>query len=339
MRRFLKKVSIGVLIVILAAFGMDLLISTDSPEMADLLFAKREYFEKNKSKYDVVTFGSSLVQMHHSPAVFDEITGLKSFNFGVGGMFGNEKFNIFNSMLREGYFDDTKYVIYEMGRLVDFEQMDRKIESMRGRFYFTFSDFVLLTRLIVTADGNREGKIDHFKKAVSYFFKSRLKVSPIESYFISRSLDEVENNGFNALALDTASMKDVGMWALAQEKRLAEKRIEQSRSIRKKFEAEDFLIDAYAELANRCSERGITIVFLISPKSLSVSRYEENSYLISIKEHLSERFHFIDLSNPAEYPGFFDVQNSVSTNHMNLNGAILFSEKLGEKFNEVVLGN
>lgn len=44
-----------------------------------------ELFLKTDKNYDVLFIGSSRAEMHFNPAVFDSITGLNSYNFGIAG--------------------------------------------------------------------------------------------------------------------------------------------------------------------------------------------------------------------------------------------------------------
>jgi hypothetical protein len=44
-----------------------------------------ELFLKQGNTYDVLFLGSSRAEMHFNPKVFDEITGLNSYNMGMSG--------------------------------------------------------------------------------------------------------------------------------------------------------------------------------------------------------------------------------------------------------------
>ncbi|MEA5522207.1 hypothetical protein VB854_25025 [Limnoraphis robusta CCNP1315] len=327
------------MLILFIGLGVDFLIEINALAPHSMVLTKENYFAKNRKKYDVVTFGSSLIYRHHLPHVFDTITGLKSFNFGVAGMFGNEKFHVFEKMLKDGYFDDTKYIVYEIGRLPNFDQMENKIQSMRGRFYFTTTDFILSCRLILDCQANISAKTVHSFSVGSYFLKSRLKLARMGEYLKPHFVHEIGQEGF--IPLDSVKMPPRVMQGrkFADEKELIEIKKSQRYSIARKLTAGKFLLDQYVELADLCVERGIKIIFLIPPRSLSNHPFEEISYTTSIAEKLSSKIDFIDLSNPDDYPEFFKKENTFDHNHMNLKGAILFSEKLGEKFNEVVLGN
>lgn len=85
MERFLKKLLVFAFIVYALALGLDMLICKGLLRMDDYRFQDYRDMLEGDMDNDILIIGNSRGKSHFDTAVIDSITGLKSFNIGIGG--------------------------------------------------------------------------------------------------------------------------------------------------------------------------------------------------------------------------------------------------------------
>ena len=116
MKRFLTKIAIFFIAAYLLALGLDAVISHGLAKSAG--YPQQVWREIRSVDYssDIVIMGTSRALEHYDPAVIDSVTGLQSYNLGIGG-YG---FNV--QLMKYRYYchynPQPKYLIYDVDQLL-----------------------------------------------------------------------------------------------------------------------------------------------------------------------------------------------------------------------------
>jgi hypothetical protein len=82
----IKKIAIYIIAFICLLFVYRAFLYTGIKKNKEGIFNKyNELFLKEGNTYEVLFLGSSRAEMHFNPKVFDEVTGLNSYNMGISG--------------------------------------------------------------------------------------------------------------------------------------------------------------------------------------------------------------------------------------------------------------
>ena len=116
MKRFITKIVIFVVVAYLLALGFDYVISSG---LANSLGHPHQAWREIRSgKYasDIVIMGTSRALEHYDPYIIDSITGLKSYNLGMGG------YGINVELMKYRYYchynTQPTYLIYDVDQLL-----------------------------------------------------------------------------------------------------------------------------------------------------------------------------------------------------------------------------
>ena len=115
MKRFLTKIAIFAIAAYLLALGLDCVISRG---LANSLGHPHQAWREIRSgKYasDIVILGISRALEHYDPSIIDSITGLQSYNLGMGGYSVNIELMKYRYYLH--YNPQPKYLIYDVDML------------------------------------------------------------------------------------------------------------------------------------------------------------------------------------------------------------------------------
>lgn len=112
MKRFLTKITIFAIAAYLLALGLDYMISSGLKKTAGHPHqAWREICIGNFAS-EIVIMGTSRALEHYDPAVIDSITGMQTFNLGMGGYGINVQLMKFHYYCH--YNPKPKYIIYDV---------------------------------------------------------------------------------------------------------------------------------------------------------------------------------------------------------------------------------
>ena len=98
-----------------------------------LLENKIEYFLENSNQYDVLFFGSSRTYRHIDPLLFDSITGLKSFNFGIAGCSYLETHYLIDNLFKSLVKKDSLIIFLQ--ETAPWPIKDDNLHSIRSKYY------------------------------------------------------------------------------------------------------------------------------------------------------------------------------------------------------------
>ncbi len=116
MKRFLTKIAIFAIAAYLLALGLDCVVSRG---LANSLGHPHQAWREIRSgKYasDIVILGTSRALEHYDPSIINSITGLQSYNLGMGGYSVNIELMKYRYYLHYNPF--PKYIIYDVDQLL-----------------------------------------------------------------------------------------------------------------------------------------------------------------------------------------------------------------------------
>lgn len=116
MKRFITKIAIFFVAAYLIALGLDAMISHGLASSAG--YPHQVWKEISSGDYasDIVIMGTSRALEHYDPAIIDSVTGLQSYNLGMGG------YGINVQLLKYRYYchynHQPKYIFYDVDQLL-----------------------------------------------------------------------------------------------------------------------------------------------------------------------------------------------------------------------------
>lgn len=85
MKKFLYRILLFTLLVLVCAFGLDTIISSRLRFNKNRIYASWNHIYNDTTNYDVIISGNSRAQMHINPLILDSILHINSYNFGLQG--------------------------------------------------------------------------------------------------------------------------------------------------------------------------------------------------------------------------------------------------------------
>lgn len=136
MKRFLIKIAIFLVAAYLIALGLDAMISHGLANSAGHPHQAWREISSGNYASDIVIMGTSRALEHYDPAIIDSITGLQSYNLGMGGYSINVELMKYHYYCH--YNPQPKYVIYDVDQLplvIDRAPHQHKSEQFLPLFY------------------------------------------------------------------------------------------------------------------------------------------------------------------------------------------------------------
>lgn len=116
MKRFLTKIAIFAIAAYLLALGLDYMISSGLANSSGHPHQAWREIRSGKYASDVVIMGTSRALEHYDPYIIDSITGLQSYNLGMGGYSVNVELMKYKYYLHYNLY--PKYIIYDVDQLL-----------------------------------------------------------------------------------------------------------------------------------------------------------------------------------------------------------------------------
>lgn len=115
MKRFLIKIAILAIAAYSIALGLDAMISRGLANSVGHPYQTWQEIRSGNYASDIVIMGTSRALEHYDPAVIDSITGMQSYNLGMGGYGINVE--IMKYRYYSQYNSNPKYIIYDVDQL------------------------------------------------------------------------------------------------------------------------------------------------------------------------------------------------------------------------------
>ena len=116
MKRFITKITIFSILVYVLALGLDYMISRGLTNTYGHPFQAWKEMRSGDYPADIIIMGTSRALEHYDPHIMDSITGLQSFNLGMGGYSINIELMKYRYYLR--YNPQPKYIIYDVDMIL-----------------------------------------------------------------------------------------------------------------------------------------------------------------------------------------------------------------------------
>lgn len=307
MKKFLLKIFVFLLPIILVAYFADIFISVNLKKSN--AFAFKEYSTWNavldgKLNSDILIYGSSRAWVHFDPSIIEDSLKLPTYNLGIdGNTFKMQylrhklalKYNrkpklIIHSVdattLQEGNFFNSKQILPYMLWDADFFNFTSEYKS------YSFLDYKLpLIRYYAKTD------------AIKTAFKMSLEVEDKDLQRIKgyQGQDRTWNTDFEEA-----------------KKKMKSYEIKINNDLKQEF-------DTYLK---ECKEKNIEVLMVYSPIYIEGQEFIKNKeYTLNIYEEFAGKynFQFFDFSNDSIC---YDKKYFYNTRHLNKQGAELFTKKL-----------
>lgn len=303
--------------------------------------SKIQNLEKSGKYPEVVFIGSSRVYRQIDPALFDNLyfsqdsTGF-SYNLGAPATFCPQTYYLYENFLESEVSKNCKVVFFELLPVTGIEE--KLLHQERSTYWLNASEYFFLIKSI---SGNPlktfSDKFYEWQTYTSSYIESILGLGHfrdevLDWNYYSSELCGPELNGFYALddelnrnksdALKKRK-KELNMDNLARLKNQAV-RIHKSKDLLTPHQVDHTNIDRVNQLIALSANKGISIVFFISPRMVSQE-------LLALAQQVKGA-PVIDLSNPTEFPEFYEYRYLFDNGHLNKAGAIIYTEALFKKY-------
>ena len=272
---------------------------------------------EGKLATDILIIGTSRAESHYDTEVINKITGLKTFNLGLSGTHYNILKIRWKSYLNHNTKPKILILDLDDGALQNSENIYDKFQYLP---YFGTPEYESVAE-----------KIDS-----DYFFE---KIIPIYKY---RSYEMNIFNQIKSLKSRSLCPKNVNGYIehdinWIDKDYLNFKKILDKNILPPKFDLHNYSLglSVLSEIIKDCQINNIKVFFIWSP-----SYYESQTYLSENKKHINLILEGISKENNINYFNFskdslcFRKKYFYNSAHMNKNGVIIFSKKIGNLLNE-----
>ena len=294
MKRFLKIIglSIVVLIVIDILFGITCRVLLPRAKGGN---TANEFYIAKESSEDIIMLGSSRMRRHYNPDVIENITGLSCYNAGVNGNGIILAYGLFR-MIEERY--SPKVVLYDISVFdVDEDENEKFLSRLRPYYDEPGIDSIFLSI----------DKTERIKMLSNLYRYNTLWIGilgdilhPARSY----------KKGYAPLKGHITYTPIPSIHPQSAIDPIREKYLRQ--------------------IASDCKNKGIKLIFIISPHYLIES---DNAYFDPIRalceEYSVELWDYFEDENYSRNMEYFNDQN-----HLNESGAIAFSTEIANRLHK-----
>ena len=312
---------------------------------------KFNFFLNNKNKFNAVFLGSSRMNFHINPMIFDDLLpeyNMSSFNLGAAVTFNPEIYYLCERLM-DNNIPNLKYIFIEFTPLADIA--DKNMNTGKNYYWHNLPYLLFSISYIHNSDYKIHEKIDmankYIKSYVLNFIHNFLSFSHYNDLF-KRSVEPVEENiigknkdGFYPLDERMKNIEARGRDARSLRKRSMDfinnpaglnRRISMSKKDFAKRDA--FLNRAHSQkvlyLIKKAEKKNIHLIFIISPRLP-----ERCGELLAIKRQLPPK-NIIELADVIKYPELYEAEYCFDIGHTNKKGAEIFTKYLVNEFKKIL---
>jgi len=311
---------------------------------------KIQYLEKFKSNNlpNTYFFGSSRVYRQIMPTVFDSTyfslskKHINSFNLGAPATFCPQVYYLYENFLSSSLSQNTKYVFIE---LMDIDLIEKNLmHQERVTYWINLSDiFFGYNALHNNPSISLATKTKYISNYSISYLENLLHMGHFGQQYLDNNYYNLDylgehKNGFFSLERDTATTKnetfknqliDRNKDLIADTSELKNRAINSTKDFSNKNLPLDVVhLERINKLINLSKEKGISIVFILSPRNNSQN-------LINLYNAIPEN-NKIQLSNSKKYPELYMIENSFDIGHLNTKGSSIYSSLLATEFNKLL---
>ncbi len=308
--------------------------------------AKLDYFALRKDEYDVVFLGASTTRMGVDPLTFDAIASqkapIRSFNFGINGLLAYEA-DILIERIAALKPKRLKTLFIETGpwiargrrkdlfteRWVGWHDIPRTLDALR-----------VVKNSALTDEVKREWTLLHLQHALLHCTNAgrwsqrwqqyMLRIKPLDIPY-----DDVDRReGFTPLSARAGFAKHFLPHFVGREADFIEFRIllEGRKAAIEKFTGQNLAENRRLTLKREefLNSTHFNQIHLSPPRIYFV----DNCLLLDREGLLKPHW---DYSDPERFPDLYDTKNRYDFNHLNADGAMIYTRRLAERYAEEML--
>ena len=306
MRRFLINLGITFVVLLVVAWGFDVLLTNNLRRSDARMFNTYNAIYSDTLRCDAVIMGSSRGQVQYNPAVFDSILGLNSYNLSVDGRCIDAEIVIYNAYRHHA--PKPRIIIqniefgtlqrsngYEREQYTPFLCKDDLIQQTKESEGFTWADrWLPLVRYAGYHEVIKEG----------LGLKNKLNRPEMYKGWYGRD-DEWDGEVFDAITTVPFNVNP---------------------------EAGEMFDDYLA----RCKKEDVLVVLVYAPIYIGVTEKMDSSQtMFDTYQTFAEKYHFPVLNYTYDSLSY-DTNYFYNATHLNKTGAELFSVKLAEDLKELL---
>jgi len=311
-----------------------------APDLPSVVREKIARLSTEGDQYDAIFLGSSRIQNHVMPALFDDLVArggihMKSFNFGIASMHAPEDDYVLDLILAQPHAR-LRWVFVE----IDFfrtEMQPDQAGTLRGQYWHDLPRIELLCRrlFLTTESGLRRNIRDAFRRWNDFLdhgllFCKRSANIGRGAQLIERHLFRADQNPMNWRVLGDSA--DGWTPVIPNESDIAERQSGRLGKILQKRianppardEADSASQSILASLLAKIVKTGAMPVIVIPPRI--------RHYYLYPAPDIAARFPTIDLCDPVRYPELYREDLHVDGTHLNREGAVVFTRELAGAF-------
>lgn len=300
------------------------------------LNSKLSYITENKLEPNIYFLGSSVSNRQIMPTLFDSIVGaenLSSFNLSIDGTMPPNHFHLLENLINTD--NSIDYILMELD---GFDHMPER------HFGTTFSKYYFTPRWYSWSMVNLLGSstIDIRQKLFMTYKYTR---SMLESlFFIGMRYEAIKSihdrNSFSYRVLKrygdgfmyfNTKFTENELQSKEKSKLISNAKLAYEKAYKKPKDQLNSngiykrLLKKHLQL---CDEKGIKLIFILNPRHSVLISAEE---LLDVKYSLPEN-DVIDLADPNKYNELYNEELRYDADHLNNEGAIIFTTKLAQQF-------
>ncbi len=314
MKKFVLKSSVFFICLLVSAFLLDHIISQGLSKTDYRSYQEWNQIYGGKINADLIILGSSRARNHVSPSILDSVLNINSFNLGMPGykfMMQLSRYHVYRK-----YNIKPKYII----QILDINLLSHKQNLYEYQQFLPYFNDTTITNSISKFDGltwfdykfpaYRYTGLTHLIDIGIMEYLNLRHYSSFKKYKGYYSSEKKWDGSFESFKLNFPSGVDVQV----------------SNEYLKKFN--EFMKD--------CQNQGITVFLVFAPEYYEIQEYlNGRNNIMGIYKKLADRygFYFMDFSlNPISY----DKKLFYNSQHLNKDGAELFSQMLAKEIKEII---
>ena len=327
-------IKLAALIVIIIALNfITRLFFTDYTWGDDVLNKKRTYLLENRGRYNAIFLGSSLTNYHIIPPLFDSLVTpvtLRSFNMGTG-IFTNPEVYYIGTRLTGHDAIKPRYLFIELHNVLipkkdDWHKVRFKYIMDLPTWSFAFNAmwhqkhidrkaYILknYTAQFLEHTLNMDLPVNYLKREKGHDFPPYYR---IDAGFISAIRFPQGRDNFDSARYErswSSWRKEYAMYKDEKEVNAVE-------------------LKKVHDLIRCFREEGIHVIYILPPKS----DYSSLQIQMGLFNNIPAA-NKINMADPFKFPEFYHIAHAHDRIHMNMVGARLYTQRLAEEFNRLVM--
>ena len=319
-----------------------------APPNVPIIGPKYAYYQAHKDEYTALFFGSSRVQYHISPAVFDQVAReagvpVTSFNFGVAGIKPMQVYVLLRDILQDPP-PNLKWVFCEDVLDLGGERVGA-IFTHSAIYWHTAANTRLAIEYILSVPYSTPfEKAGYTLSHLLPFVLHQLNVSRVFYQWVPNlhtSSEEkadvsvyLANEGYLPLDQEVPTraylLNNLERYQQEVAQLAEKKRVPINPDEAPYFEqVEQPFYQHLSNIMTAVEKAGATPIFVVAPTTINQEPLHRAYYLKKIPYLLS-------FNHPDNYPNLFDVVYRKEWDHLNPQGAEHFTQLLAKKFAETI---